>query len=191
MESDTLHARLALRGQAIVQSAPAYFQKTSRLGFRLWSIEDFPLARALWGDFRVTRLIGGPFSEEQIRERLLREITFMEVQQVQYWPVFLLADGSFAGCCGLRPYKPVERIYELGFHFLPAHWGQGFAQESSRAVIAYARDSLEAHRLFAGHHPENLASRRVLEKLGFRFTHEELYAPTGKMHPSYILELPE
>jgi hypothetical protein len=41
--------------------------------------------------------------------------------------------------------------------------------------------------LFAGHHPENDACRRMLVALGFRYTHDELYAPTGREHPSYIL----
>lgn len=168
--------------------APNYFLKTARLGFRLWSVEDLPLALALWGDLRVTRLIGGPFSEQQIQERLAREVASMNVDHVQYWPIFLLADKEFAGCCGLRPYKPAERIYELGFHLRPEHWGRGFATESARAVIAHAFDSLGARGLFAGHHPDNLASRMVLEKLGFNFTHEELYAPTGKLHRCYLLE---
>jgi len=44
--------------------------------------------------------------------------------------------------------------------------------------------------LFAGHHPENHASRRILSKLGFRLTHEEFYPPTGLLHPSYLLPRP-
>jgi ribosomal-protein-alanine N-acetyltransferase len=175
----------------IVQSAPAYFLKTACLGFRQWSVDDFPLAYALWGDIQVTRFFGGPFSEEQIQERLAREVASMRAQGVQYWPVFLLADGVFVGCCGLRPYKPEERIYELGFHLRPSHWGKGFAVESARAVIAHAYESLGTEALFAGHHPENFASQKVLEKLGFRFTHEELYAPTGEMHRCYLLNRPQ
>ena len=59
--------------------------------------------------------------------------------------------------------------------------------EAGRAVINYGFASLRADALFAGHHPANANSRRVLEKLGFTFTHEELYPPTGLMHPSYLL----
>ena len=171
-----------------MHSAPAYFLKTLRLGFRLWSLGDLRLAVSLWGDTRVTRLIGGPFSEKQIQERLAGEITSMDALRVQYWPIFLLAGGDFAGCCGLRPCKSEEKIYELGFHLRPAYWGKGFALESAQGVIAHAFDSLKAQKLLAGHHPENVASRHVLEKLGFRFTHEELYAPTGRLHRCYLLE---
>ncbi len=41
--------------------------------------------------------------------------------------------------------------------------------------------------LMAGHHPKNASSQRVLEKLGFRYTHDELYPPTGLQHRSYLL----
>jgi RimJ/RimL family protein N-acetyltransferase len=164
-----------------------YFLTTIRLGFSHWSSADFALALALWGDAQVTNLIGGPFTPEQVGERLKREIASLNDYGVQYWPIFLLATGDHAGCAGLRPYRSEEKVYELGFHLRPSYWGRGLAQEAGRAVIRYAFDSLEATALFAGHHPANLVSRRVIEKLGFRATHEEFYPPTGLNHPSYLL----
>ena len=50
-----------------------YFLKTLRIGFRNWSSDDLPLAESLWGDLQVTRFIGGPFSEDQISQRLRKE----------------------------------------------------------------------------------------------------------------------
>lgn len=167
-----------------------YFLKTPRLGFSCWSMDDLPLALALWGDPCVTRLIGGPLSPEEAEQRLRSEIASMSAYGVQYWPIFLLAGGAHAGCCGLRPYRSQDRIYELGFHLRPAYWGQGLATEAGRAAVAYAFERLGAAALFAGHHPANATSRAVLEKLGFRFTHEELYPPTGLKHPSYLLARP-
>jgi [ribosomal protein S5]-alanine N-acetyltransferase len=164
-----------------------YFLTTARLGFRCWNEADLPLALKLWGNEETTRLIGGPFSPAQIAERLQREISTIREFKVQYWPMFLLRTGELAGCGGLRPYKLEEGILELGFHLLPDYWGQGLAVEAARGIITYAFDSLGAKALFAGHHPENAASRRVLEKLGFARTHEELYPPTGLLHPSYLL----
>ncbi len=165
----------------------SFFLRTQRLGFRLWTEADLELAVGLWGDADVTRLIGGPFSADQIRERLAREIANGHTSQVQYWPIFLLASGEHAGCCGLRPYQVERRVYEIGFHLRRACWGQGLAVEASRAVIEYAFNRLEATELFAGHHPDNVASRRVLGKLDFQYTHDEFYAPTGLKHPSYRL----
>jgi len=165
----------------------AYFLSSSRLGFRAWTESDLQSANALWGDPEVTRLIGGPFSQEQVRQRLYREIETREVHGLQYWPIFLLATDQHIGCCGLRPYQPDRGICELGFHILKSQWGRGYAAEAARAVMALAFDSLKVAALFAGHHPANEASRGLLRKLGFRFTHAEYYAPTGLDHPSYIL----
>jgi [ribosomal protein S5]-alanine N-acetyltransferase len=164
-----------------------YFLQSERLGFRLWSDADIDLAMGVWGDPEVTRLIGGPFSPAQVRERLSCEIATMQSHGVQYWPIFLLATGEHVGCCGLRPYKPEEGVYEVGVHLRRSCWGQGYAPEATRAVMEYGFNTLGVKALFAGHNPANAASRRVLQKLGFRYTHDELYPPTGLLHPSYLL----
>jgi ribosomal-protein-alanine N-acetyltransferase len=165
----------------------SYFMRTPRLGFSTWSPDDLELAMALWGDARVTRLIGGPFSRRWVEERLALEIANQARLGIQYWPVFRLADDEHLGCAGLRPVPDSEDVLELGFHLRPEHWGRGFATEASRAAIAYGFGTAGARTLVAGHHPENEASRRVLERLGFRHTRDELYVPTGMAHPTYEL----
>lgn len=111
----------------------------------------------------------------------------MRHSRVQYWPIFLAENGAHAGCAGLRPYSPEQQIYEIGVHLLPPFWGKGLATEAAESVIFYAFDQLRAKALFAGHHPANRLSKQLLLKLGFVYTHDELYGPTGLMHPSYIL----
>jgi RimJ/RimL family protein N-acetyltransferase len=166
--------------------ATGYFLQSERLGFRCWSGADTELAWGLWGDPEVTRLIGGPFSRPQVEEKLRLEIERLAAHGVQYWPVFLRSSGEHVGCCGLRPYAPEEAILELGFHLKSASQGHGYAMEAARAVMGHAFGALGARGLFAGHHPENAASRRLLSKLGFSYVRDEHYAPTGLMHPSYL-----
>ena len=178
-------------GRRLALDGMTYFLRSERLGFRPWSLADLELATDLWGDPEVTRLIGGPFSTEQVRERLSREIATAQSCGLQYWPIFLLATDEHVGCCGLRPYKTGERIYEIGVHLKKDHWGRGYALEATRAVMEYAFGTLAVVGLFAGHNPANQGSRRVLEKLGFRYTHDEFYPPTGLNHPSYILTAEE
>jgi RimJ/RimL family protein N-acetyltransferase len=105
--------------------------------------------------------------------------------------MFLLATGEPVGCCGLRPYKSEMKIVEIGAHLRRVFWGQGYAPEAARAVMGYAFNTLGVKALFAGHNPANEASRRLLEKLGFRYTHDEYYSPTGLNHPSYTLTAEE
>lgn len=170
-----------------------YFLRTRRLGFRRWRDDDMPLATALWGDPEVMRLIDarGALRPEDIREKLDREIANDRFYRVQYWPVFRLEDGGHVGCCGLRPHTQAQRIYEIGFHVRPEHWRRGYALEAARAVVAHAFYDLGANALFAGHHPQNEASRRLLDKLGFEYQRDELYPPTGLKHPSYLLHAEE
>ncbi len=164
-----------------------YFMRTARLGFGRWTPDDLEIAAGLWGDPRVTRLIGGPFSMAWVESRLALEIANERSLGISYWPIFRLADGAPLGCCGLRPVAGRTDVFELGFHLRPEHWGQGYARESAAAVVDHAFDRLAAVALVAGHHPENAASRHVLERLGFRFAGAELYPPTGLEHPSYEL----
>jgi RimJ/RimL family protein N-acetyltransferase len=164
-----------------------YFLTSARLGFRCWTEEDLPLALELWGDADVTALIGGPFPPGVVRDRLTKEIEQIREHSMQYWLAFLLDGSRHIGCAGLRPYRAEERVYELGVHLHRAFWGRGLGKEAAMAVIGYGFDALHAEALFAGHHPANNASRRLLLKLGFTYTHEELYPPTGMMHPSYLL----
>lgn len=142
---------------------------------------------ALWGDPQVGRYItaSGAFSRQEAAGRLQTERENQRLHGVQYWPVFLLEGEAFAGCCGLRPFPSEDRAYELGVHLLPSYWGRGLATEAARAAIDYAFSSLEAQALFAGHHPENHGSKKVLKKIGFQSIGDHFYPPTGLLHPSY------
>lgn len=164
--------------------------RTERITFRQWTSDDLSQAVAIWGDPAVTRLIadlGNP-SVEQARDRLAREIANQREYGVQYWPIFLHT-GEHLGCCGLRPNQP--GVFEVGAHILPAHWGSGYATEALRRVIARAFGELEATALFARHNPCNRGSGRIMEKLGFRYTHDKFMSQTGLNHPCYLLRADE
>jgi len=169
--------------------AAKYFLRSERLGFRLWNEQDLALAIGLWGDPEVTRYIDSrpQLSEDDVSALLNKQMAFQCEHGIQYWPIFLLDDDEFAGCCGLRPYDQEQNILEFGVHLKPSRWGRGLGMEAGKAVIAYAFETLRVDALFAGHNPRNEGSKRMLEKLGFVFTHYKFYPPTGLEHPSYLL----
>jgi len=164
-----------------------YFLKSNRIGFRPWTLDDMDLAIELWGDPEVSKYLGGPFTMSAVPGKLMTERSILRLHNYQYWPIFLLETGEFIGCCGLRPYTPSEKVYEFGVHIKSAYWRKGYATEAAKAVIDYAFKKLDAKSLFAGHHPENMISKHLLEKLGFSYTHDEYYEPTKLQHPSYLL----
>lgn len=166
-----------------------YFLNTARLGFSVWSEKDLSEALELWGNPKVTKFItaDGRMSEEQVQQRLNKEIDTFNKLHIQYWPVYISETNQNIGCCGLRPYSPENNILEIGVHLKEQYWGRGFAQEACLAVIKYAFENLKVNALFAGHNPKNTSSARLLKKLGFKYTHDEFYAPTGLYHPSYLM----
>jgi RimJ/RimL family protein N-acetyltransferase len=167
--------------------------RTERLLARSWRIEDLPFARELWGDPVVTALIDsrGKLTEEEVEEKLCAEIDRERSNGVQYWALFDRSDGAFVGCGGLRPWvhTPGEQNFELGFHLVRRCWGKGFAAEAALGVLDYASRRLRLPKVYAGHHPDNRASQRILQKLGFRFLENVFYEPTGLMHPAYVRNL--
>lgn len=77
------------------------------------------------------------------------------------------ADGAKLGLCGLIKRDSLPDV-DLGYAFLPAARGQGYALEAAAAALAQARDLLRLPRLLAITAPANSASARLLEKLGMR-----------------------
>ena len=169
-----------------------YFLHSPRLGFRCWRDADFPLAFNLWGDPTVTRYISARgYTLREVQIRLQLEIEAERTHGIQYWPIFLLGTGEHVGCCGLRLRESQPEVLELGVHIASRHWRKGYAFEAASCVIDHAFTARAAQAIFAGHNPENDASRRLLTRLGFVYTHDEFYAPTGLQHPSYLLASPK
>src|SRR5215468_1680302 len=81
------------------------------------------------------------------------------------------ADGQLCGGIGLRMDDP-HRHAELGYWLGVFYWGQGYATEAAREMIKYGFETLGLYRIFASYIPGNVASGRVLQKIGMR--HEGL-----------------
>jgi RimJ/RimL family protein N-acetyltransferase len=78
-----------------------------------------------------------------------------------------LADGAFLGWCSLTRWNPGFRSAALTYCLAEAAWGRGYATEAARALLGWAFDTLDLNRVQAEVDTRNVASARVLEKLGF------------------------
>ena len=78
-----------------------------------------------------------------------------------------VSDGTFIGWCSLKGWNPDYRSASLGYCFDDAEWGHGYATEAARAVLGWAFGTLDLNRVQAETDTRNVASARVLEKLGF------------------------
>lgn len=168
----------------------SYFLTTARLGFRHWTLEDLPLAQALWTDADVMAHMGGPMSIEAAAARLAVEIQHQQDFGLQYWPIFSLEDGAHAGCSGVRRFHGEPQVLEVGVHLARLFWSGRVGEEAARAVMSYAWQNTDAQALVAGHGPDNVHSRALIERLGFVYTHHEPWGRHSTPHPYYRLERP-
>ncbi|MEU6676640.1 GNAT family protein [Streptomyces sp. NPDC046925] len=77
------------------------------------------------------------------------------------------SDGAFVGWCALTRWDPDFRSASLGYCLDDATWGQGYATEAAHALLRWAFDTLDLNRVQAETDTRNVASARVLEKVGF------------------------
>jgi ribosomal-protein-alanine N-acetyltransferase len=100
------------------------------------------------------------------------------------WAIELLERGEMIGTVGLLRFDFEHRHAELGYDIARRWWGRGLAPEAARAVIRYGFSVLGLHRIEAGVLPENAASVRVLQKLGFveEGTRRDYLYAKGRFH---------
>jgi len=113
-------------------------------------------------------------SSEESERRLARWLAMWEEQGTGFW-LFSDADGNLVGHAGLFPSPQTAGATELGYILKPAFWKRGYATEIARALVDLAFGDLGLDELVANTMPENAASRRVLERVGFSFAGETLY----------------
>jgi RimJ/RimL family protein N-acetyltransferase len=82
--------------------------------------------------------------------------------------VELKRKATAIGICGVLKRETLPDP-DIGFAFLPAYWNQGYACEAAAAVMDHARDVLEIENVLAITAPDNEASARLLNKIGFKF----------------------
>jgi [ribosomal protein S5]-alanine N-acetyltransferase len=78
-----------------------------------------------------------------------------------------VSDGAFIGWCSLTRWNPDYRSASMGYCLDDAAWGRGYAKEAARALLQWAFNALDLNRVQAETDTRNVASARVLEKLGF------------------------
>lgn len=107
---------------------------------------------------------GEPISLEQAKE-----LTLERAQGNDFWAVILKSDQKMVRHLYFKQTEPKEFLtWELGYIFNPAFHNSGYAAESAYQLIYYGFKHFGIHRVTAHCNPENVASWRVLEKIGMR-----------------------
>ena len=112
----------------------------------------------------------------------LRQRPLADYQKHGYgrWAVVLKSSGQVIGFAGLKYLDDLQAV-DIGYRLLPEHWGKGLATEAARPAIRYGFETLHLNEIIGLVDPANVASARVLEKLGLTFVEMiELHGPVKK-----------
>jgi ribosomal-protein-alanine N-acetyltransferase len=133
---------------------------------------------ALWALYRNPEVVRFIPDAARSREETLAEIAWFRNghprrPELGLWATVLQESGAVIGRCDLIPWTiDGQDEVEVAYLIDPAHWGRGLATEAARAIRDYARDTLGLTRLIALIDADNVASRRVAEKIGLAFEKE-------------------
>ena len=148
--------------------------ETPRLLLREMTEDDAEHVFTLGQNPNVTRYIVGepPLTTRAQALAILRERVFPQYAGgLGRWACIEKSSGDFIGWCGVK-HVPEDGEYDLGYRFLEEHWGKGYATEAASAVYDFARRELHGKRVVGKAMLDNVASRRVLEKIGMVFEGE-------------------
>ncbi|MBD3882516.1 GNAT family N-acetyltransferase [Phormidium tenue FACHB-886] len=165
-------------------------RQTDRLLLRDWNPDtDAEAAFAIYGDPEVMRYVGdGSYAEsvESMRDRLRkraaqinelndRSVFWAIVERQTELPVGTVIVKRLPDATG----QPTAD-WEVGWHLRKSAWGNGYATEAGKTAIAYGFEILKLPVIYAVAYPENLASIRVMQRLGM--------TPLGRTDRYYGIE---
>jgi 8-oxo-dGTP diphosphatase len=139
--------------------------ETARLVLRPLGLEDAPAVQQFAGDWEVARFTGAiphPYPDGAAAEW----IAGLAAEDEVVLAVGRRGDGELLGCIGLRP-RLEQREAVFGYWIGRPFWGRGYASEALQALVDHAFQTYDIDRVRAAAMPENRASIRVQEKVGF------------------------
>lgn len=145
---------------------------TPRLVLRRLRASDEPDLVALDSDPEVMRYVGSPAGVKSPPETVERargrihEALQGTLEPLGLWRIERRDDGVFCGIGALLR-MPTGDDVEVAYRLARTAWGRGVATEAAGALVAHGLHTLGLPRLVAVTYPENQASQRVLDKLGF------------------------
>lgn len=118
----------------------------------------------------MTYINGGkPSPKEEVQRNLDLTLDFYaQSEHLGLWAAEDKSTQEFLGWFSLKPLRGTQDI-EVGYRLMKKHWGKGLATEGARAMVERGFNVAGLKEIAAIVHPENTASKKVLEKVGFKY----------------------
>ena len=144
---------------------------TERLVLRDFVVGDWPDVLAYQRDPRYLRYYPWNDRSEADVQGLVEMFLGWQLEQPRrrfQLAITLSESGPVIGNCGIRRKADNSWEADIGYELSPEHWGQGYATDAARAMVDFGFQELKLHRVSSWCIADNVASVRVLERLGMR-----------------------
>ena len=147
--------------------------QTPRLILRRFTEADAPLILSLNSDAEVVKYLHEPILKTvgHASEILHNIILPQYSNNLGRWAMHIKDTNEFIGWCGLK-YRPEIDETDLGYRIMQKAWGKGYATEAAQHSLDHGFKELGLKVITACAHIENLASIKVIEKIGMDFIGE-------------------
>jgi len=142
--------------------------ETKRLRLRHFTLDDLDDLFRLYSDAEIMRYLSSPRTKEQTQISLSKHIKQWQEYNFGMWAVNYKESDKMIGRCGLSFLENTPEV-ELGYVFDKPFWNMGLATEASLATLKYGFETVGLHRIVAIAKPENIASVRVIQKVGMKY----------------------
>lgn len=149
--------------------------ETPRLILGHFTKEDAPLILELNSDPEIVKYVHERVltTEEQAKKILTDIILPQYTNNLGRWATYVKSNKEFIGWCGLK-YRPELDEIDLGYRLKKTAWGQGYATEAAKHTLNHGLNDLQLNIITGRAHIENIASIKVMEKIGMQFSREEI-----------------
>ncbi len=148
--------------------------ETARLRLRGWRERDIAALAEIRADPEVGQWVGFP-DPARTAEAIAAWLELWLTRGFGMWAVEVKEGGAFIGRVGLvhhADWIASEHDAEIGWTLARSEWGKGYATEAARAVVGWAQDRGAPRRIISITRPDNVRSRRVMEKIGLELAGE-------------------
>lgn len=143
--------------------------ETERCILRMITDEDIQEVFDIYSSLVVMKYFGRlPMNErEEAQERIKVTAEAFEKKEGIRWAINYHGDRKMIGSAGIWRIDRKHFRGEIGYDLLPEHYNKGVMTEVLIPIISFGFNEMNLHTIEANTHPENAASRKLLEKLGF------------------------
>ncbi|MGB5963734.1 MAG: GNAT family N-acetyltransferase [Coleofasciculaceae cyanobacterium] len=142
--------------------------ETPRLRLRQFTCDDLDDLYRLYNSPDLMRYIGKGIRTKNETQTALSSIIKHYEHGFGMWAVISKDDDKLIGRCGLCFLDHTPEV-ELGYLLDKSYWRKGLATEASHASLKYGFEVVKLDKIVAIAKPENIASRRVMEKVGMKY----------------------